>query len=189
MKKLALVTIALLLLGCVLVSCGEVVPRSFVQGGMSIMLDSSFIRNTNVKGYSTEFRSPKATVYVLREPFGWNPAGESFVLTSDVTLEQYAGYVLEANDMEDTVLTERGRHLFFVYEDVRNDVKYTNHVCLYKTLDAFWMISFVCPSDSYDEQKLEIAEWSSSVEFSKEADATTAPVTTEKTPVVTTEES
>ena len=184
MKRLALVTIAILLVGCVLVSCGEVVPRNFAQGNMTITLDSSFIRNTNVKGYSTEFRSTKATVYVLREWFGMSTQDESFTLTSDMTLEQYAGYVLKANDMEETELTERGRHIFFVYEDTRNDVEYTNHVCLYKTLDAFWMISFVCTSDSYEARKLEIAEWSSSVEFSKEAEATT-----EKTPVVSTEES
>jgi len=189
MKKLTLVTVALLLIGCVLVSCGEVVPRNFIQGGMSITLDSSFIRNTNVKGYSTEFRSSKATVYVLREWFGLSTQDESFTLTSDMTLEQYADFVLKANGMEDNELTERGRYIFFVYEDIRNDVEHTNHVCLYKTLDAFWMISFVCPSDSYEEQKLEIAEWASSVVFSKEVEATTAPVTTEKTPVVTTEES
>ena len=188
MKKLTLVTLALLLISCVLVSCGEVVPRNFVQGSMTITLDSSFIRNTNIKGYSAEFRSSKATVYVLREPYDWNPKDESFVLTSEMTLEQYAAYVLDANDMEETELTERGRHVFFIYEDIRNDVEYTNHVCLYKTLDAFWMISFVCPSDSYAERKLDIAEWSSSVEFPKEAEATTAPVSTEETPVVTTEE-
>ena len=179
MKKLTLVAVTLLLIGCVLVSCGEVAPRNFVQGGMSITLDSSFIRNTNVKGYSTEFRSSKATVYVLREWFGLSTEDESFTLTSDMTLEQYADYVLKANDMENTELTKRDRYVFFVYEDVRNEVEYTNHVCLYKTVDAFWMISFVCPSDSYEELKLEIAEWASSVEFSKETDATTV-VTTEK---------
>ena len=189
MKKLALVTIALLLIGCVLVSCGEVTPQNFIQGNMTITLDSSFIRNAGVKGYSTEFRSSKATVYVLREYYGLSSEDESFVLTSDMTLEQYADYVLKANQKEGAELTARGRHLFFVYEDVRDDVEYTNHVCLYKTLDAFWMISFVCPSDSYDDLKLDIAEWSSSVEFAKEAEATTAPDTTEKTPVETTAES
>ena len=189
MKKLALVTIALLLLGCMLVSCGEVVPHDFYQGNVTITLDSSFIRNANVKGYSTEFRSSKATVYMLRESFGLSTQDETFSLTSDMTLEEYAGYVLKANHKEDAELKERGRHLFFVYEDIRNEVAYTNHVCLYKTIDAFWMISFVCPSDSYDERKLEIAEWSSSVVFSKEAEATTVPVTTEDTPVVMTKES
>ena len=179
MKRLALVVVALLLVSCVLVSCGEVVPRNFVQGGMSITLDSSFIRNTNVKGYSTEFRSSKATVYVLRERFGLSSDDESITLTSDMTLEQYADYVLKANKKEDAELLERDRYIFFVYEDVRNNVEYTNHVCLYKTLDAFWMISFVCPSDSYAERKAEIAEWSSSVEFSDEEKATTV-VTTEK---------
>ena len=195
MKKLTLVIIALLLLGCVLVSCGEVVPRNFVQGSMSITLDSSFIRNDGVKGYSTEFRSSKATVYVLREWFGKSSEDGSLTLTSDMTLEQYASYVLSANDMEGTELVERGRYFFFVYEDVRDvmeythhaEVKYTSHVCLYKTVDAFWMIVFECPSESYEERKLDIAEWAASVVFTKEADVTTAPVTTEKTPVVTTE--
>ena len=199
MKKLTLLTIALLLVMCVLVSCGEIQPRDFVQGNMTITLDSSFVRNTNVAGYSAEFRSSKATVYMLREYFGKESQDKTLTIDSEMSLGQYAEYVLKANQKEGLTLTERGRYLTFIYEEVRNydvpdydkskDVSYTVQVCLFKTVDAFWMISFECPSDSYEERAVEIAEWAASVEFSKESTELTTAVTTEISTVVTTEES
>ena len=158
MKKLTFIILSILMIVCTLTSCESTfTPCEFYQKGMTVTLDTSF--NRALAGdYTCCYQSPRAAVYGLKEEFGE-------ALTEETTLQEYASKVLQANGITASV-EEKGTYLRFVYETEQVNVQYTYEVCLYKAGDAFWMIQFACPTDSYENQKADIESWAKSVVFS-----------------------
>ena len=154
MKKITITTFVLVLC-LILCSCSSIIePFDFIQNGLKITLDTSF-NPTVTAGYTATYRSPVATVYLLRELFTEDSI-------KGLTLTAYANEVLKANDLE-TEIKDEGDYLSFVFKTDEDDLHLVRYVCIYEMTDAFWTVQFVCQDKYYEELNSSFIEWASSV--------------------------
>ena len=81
---------------------------------------------------------------------------------SDLTIEEYADIVLEANALQQEVVSEDGV-TYFVFEASVEDGSYTYLAAMYKGSDAYWLVQFACKSSQYESLKPELIKYAQSV--------------------------
>ncbi len=140
---------------------GQPEPKTFTKAGLSLTLTDDF-SEFEADGYDVAYESRSEAVLVLKESFDSAPGVE------DITLEEYADLVLEANGQNEELKSENGM-IYYEY-DARGEknVEFHYTVCLYKGPDAFWIVQFATYKDKAEAARDQIMEWAKSVTFVNE---------------------
>lgn len=140
----------------------EGAPQTFEADGVSITLNDSFWES-ELEGYDVCCESMDSTVVALKESFADFPEAEEY------TIDEYAQLVIKntANGaLTDINVQHKDDLTYFVYDhtdEYYND--YTSYVCVYKTDDAFWIVSFAAYKEDFEEYLPLFENWAKSVEF------------------------
>ncbi|MBE6733898.1 MAG: hypothetical protein E7563_00965 [Ruminococcaceae bacterium] len=143
-----------------IVSDSPAEPETFTKENMSITLTDDF-REVQAEGYLAAYDSENVAVLVTKEDFSLL---EGF---GDYTVEEYAGIVVEVNELKDTQVKKFGDLTYFNYDYYNPDTKttYEYFSYAYKSQDAFWLIQFATPEEYVSEAEPLIMDWAKSVEF------------------------
>ena len=167
MKKIisAFVLICVLvsvLCGCSLLSAKSGSDKEFSGEGLTITLTDNF-RTAEIEGYTLCYDSFDVAVYALKENFEvFENAG-----LDNVTLDDYKGYVLDANSKyspkEDNSFDGLTVLRYESYIEAKK-TNFTYFVSLYKGTDAFWIVNFMCLESDRDTYQPLFELWSSTIE-------------------------
>ncbi len=137
---------------------GDPEPKTFTKAGISITLTDRF-SEFKADGYDVAYETNKEVVFVLRESFDIAPGVEA------LTVEEYAGFVMEANEQNEELKSEDGL-LYYEYDAMGdNKVEYHYTVFLFKGPDAFWIVQFATFEKNAEAAHDQIMEWAKSVTF------------------------
>lgn len=146
------------LMGCSAKKVYEADAKTFTNDGLQIELTESFRAKEDYEGYTVCYDSAEVAVFVLKEAFTLAEGSES------LSLEEYAGYVYEANASKnpDDVTTVDGLTCM-EYTFDNNGSEYSYFCAMFKGSDAFWLVQFVCMDTIYEEYKPYFIEWAKTV--------------------------
>lgn len=145
--------------GCSLFSAKGGSDKEFSGEGLTITLTDSF-RIAEVEGYTLCYDSFDVGVFALKETFSDYPTLEG------LTLDDYKGYVLEANkdkSPKEDASFDGLTVLKYEYRVEAKKANFTYFVSLYKARDAFWLVQFACKSSVYAEYEPYFVKWAKSV--------------------------
>ena len=86
----------------------------------------------------------------------------------DITLEQYAELVMQANSDKDPVAgddIDGNPTLLYNYYNEDRDLEYRYLTVLYQADDGFWMVQFAVSDENAEQCRAQISEWAKSVKF------------------------
>lgn len=130
-------------------------PKTFTKEDFQITLTDAF-EPTEVEGFFSFYRSKSAMVFTLRE------ADELF---RDITLEEYADLVLEANNRTGIKANQENGFIWFEYTDIpEGQETYYLTVCC-RSEDAFWIVNFATPATNQGQYKETFLNWAKSIKF------------------------
>lgn len=168
MKRTFTAIVCTLLLVAVLAGCGSTNPfdaaaKTFSDEGMTITLTSDFSKQS-VDGYTVCYAAKTALVLALHETQDQFAAAG----VEDVTLEQYAELVMQANSDKEPVTGDDingNPTLLYNYYNEDQDVEYRYLTVLYQADDGFWMVQFASAKDDFDTYEPSFVEAAKSVSF------------------------
>ncbi len=137
---------------------GDPEPKVFTKAGMSVTLTDAF-EELEAEGFDVAYDSDQVAVLALKETYASVPDAE------DLPVEEYAGYVMEANGQYEELKID-GNLVYFEYsaEGDRNiDYHYT--VFLFKGPDAFWIVQFATYEGKAEANRGQIMDWAKTVTF------------------------
>lgn len=157
-KTLSIIFIALFIIA--LSSCSMLLnvekEKAFEKSGMSITLTNQFTEKEHLS-YTSIYDSKNMAVYTLKEEFSLFEAFDS-----DLTLDEYADLVVEANKL--TCEKQYKDDLtYFLYEKEANGKQMSFYAFVYEGDDAFWLIQFACESDNAEKLEDRIFTYAKSV--------------------------
>ena len=128
--------------------------KVFSSNGMNITLSEAF-KEATIENYTVAYDSKKVAVFALKEPFALEDGFE------DITLDQYADFVIQANGLSEIQKKTDNGLIWFDYDldnpEANGTYRYFTYV--YKTNDAFWMVQFATLKSNAEKESQEIAEW------------------------------
>ncbi len=135
--------------------------KTFSSNGMTITLTNEF-RKVDFENFTVAYDSKNVAVFVLKEAFSLADGSGNY------TLEQYADFVIQANNLSSAeVKTVRGlTHFEYEFTNLETNDTYQYFSYVYKTNDAFWLIQFATLSEDAETYAQQISAWAKSVEFS-----------------------
>lgn len=168
MKRTFTAIICTLLLVAVLAGCGSTNPfdaaaKTFSDEGLQITLTDDFSKQS-VDGYTVCYAADTALVLALHETQDQFAAAG----VEDVTLEQYAELVMQANSDKEPVTGDDingNPTLLYNYYNEDQDVEYRYLTVLYQADDGFWMVQFASAKDDFDTYEPSFVEAAKSVNF------------------------
>lgn len=167
MKKIVVVITAIMLVllaGCSSIDVKTAKTEEFSSKGISITLTKAF-KEAEFSGYTVCFDSPEIAVFTLKEEFS---AFESF---GDISLSEYAQFVLEANKSKSAKEVLESDGLTYLEYEFHNDSEnkdYGYFVTMFKGPDAFWLVQFACEKSLYENNKPYFIKWAKTVQFTNE---------------------
>lgn len=153
-KKIAAFLFAVLLVFSVCGCSGRAKEQTFTDSGLTITLTDAFHKAEN-ESNTVCYDSKDVAVFALKQDF-------ETLGVSDLTVEEYAGIVLEANGVQKEIISEDGL-IYFVFEAELDEGAYTYIAAMYKGGDAYWLIQFACRSGQYESLKPELIGYAKSV--------------------------
>lgn len=154
MKKRSAALVFLVLIMIIASGCSsEAKEQVFSAEGLEVTLTESF-KETDYDPYTVCYDSSKVAVFALKEEF-------ELIGTSDLTVAEYADIVLEANEIEDTPVTENG--VTYVVFEAELEESYTYLAAMYKGQDAYWLVQFACKTENFETLKPELLKYAASV--------------------------
>ena len=136
-------------------------PETFKKDGMSITLTESF-EAENDAHYTITYISEDVDVLVSRVPYDRILYGETR------TLNGYAELIKSQNPQIPDIQhkhTDGLNYLEFQEFDETTEETLCCIISLYKSEDAFWMVSFVCSEEYMQEHRAELIAYAQSVRF------------------------
>ncbi len=165
MKKV----LSAVLIICLLLSlCGcsqkayESKAAEFSSNGITITLTKAFEEKNN-DGYTVCYDSEDSAVFILKESYSLKPEFK------DMTLEKYAESIYEKNSGKNpTPITQNDGLTYIEYEFSNGEggASFKYFVAMYKGVDAFWLVQFVCDVDIYSEYFPHFVKWAKTVNVS-----------------------
>ncbi len=161
MKRTIAAILSVVLLLTALCGC-ELTTKQFTYKELTItaprsMKDATDEQTANKADYVIS--NSTMAIFVLREAFSTFPDGYE-----DLTVEDYAELVLEANNMNDK-LKKEGDLVTFTFRDTEDGVSYTYLAACYKSEEAFWLIQIACKTSQYDKMRDKMLDCLNSVTF------------------------
>lgn len=169
MKKLIAISLALIL-ALSLCACGggelvsdlldkEPESKTFEVNGMSITLTDEF-RETEMEGKDACYLTDSVGVVVTSEAYSaFTDIGYEI---DDITLEQYAEWVLIAGGYSDSEVKEKDGIVYFIYDGGNN---FTYYGCVFKAEENFVTVNFYTTSSEFDSMEDTFAEWAQTITF------------------------
>ena len=158
-RKGAIIMIAAIVIGVViglfssgLFNIDTTSPKTFTKEGFEITLTDAF-QETELEGFFTCYESKTTFAFVVQEE------KEIF---GDITLDEYADLVLEANERTGLKKNENGDFVWFAYTDTPETQElYYLSVC-YEGEDYFWVITFSTPAVNQEDFHPKFIQWAES---------------------------
>ncbi|MBR5273030.1 MAG: hypothetical protein IKU25_06540 [Clostridia bacterium] len=167
-KKGIIITIICVVIGCLIGLLPtifsrnmEVESKTFSSNGLTITLTNEF-KESEAEGYDVCLLSKKISLCAFKE--GFYDYGDDM---SDVSLEEYAQLLIEANDLQLITSVQTVDDLTYFEYDAKEEsgITYTYFVVVYKSDNAFWMLSFSTSRNKAQEFRPDMIEWAKSVKF------------------------
>jgi len=134
--------------------------KEFSAGGITITLTTAF-KEEPIPGYVLSCSSAQAAVSAYKETFNSiEKAGDS----SDITLEEYAKFLMEMAEIRSTVRELEG-FTTFEFTEIDNGDSFTYLVVVLKSHDAFWFIEYLCETSNISRLRPQFLEWSKTIRF------------------------
>ena len=160
MKKIALLVLVCILAAS-LVGCFEKYePKTFTCGKLEIELTDGFEKKSS-DAHKGKYLSKNMGVYVDEYQFDDFDDEEA---AKEMSEKEFAEKLVEAGDYKTNVELDKGL-ITFTYEDELGDVDYTFYVVVYKSNEAFWVVTFYTATDSFDDLMDTIRGYARSVDF------------------------
>lgn len=156
MKKRVL-GLALVLILVLSTGCGVFVdsPKTFTKSGLSITLTEAFSEKEYVT-FTAYYLSSNMMVTALKEEF-------SLFDGMNLTLDEYAQLVIEANSLDAEVSHENGL-VCFTFQQAVNGKDFSYLAAVYEAEDAYWLVQLGCESGNFEKLKDEMVKYAQSVE-------------------------
>lgn len=141
----------------------KVEPKTFSSNGLTITLTTEF-EEQKADGFDVSFSSSKIGIFAFKELFYEYGYDYDY---SNITLEEYAELLLEANNLKLISSVETVDGLTYFEYDYTNDstgIAYVSFSVIYKGSDGFWMIAFDTTQKKAQEYRAEIIEMAKSVQ-------------------------
>jgi len=145
-------------LGNVFVSKAK--TKEFTKAGMTISLTSDFYEK-EIASQTAYYESEKYIVTVLKEEF---TIFDSIGISTDISVKEYAKLVID-NNMIPSAIEEKDSLTFFKYEKTINGKQFSYFATVHKSLDAFWLIQFVCESKNAEDSQDLFIEWGQTIKL------------------------
>lgn len=170
MKRTAALFLCLALLVSLFNACGEAdtTPDPYKglkhfesDTGISLYMDKSY-KETTIEGVTCTFEGSTSTsaVSCREETF---QSLTDLGIDADMSLEDYAAMVIEANQFDGEVLTDEYGNVYFVYEQEIMEISLTYYAFIDKGSTAFWTTNFICPTDEKADHEKDFQLWASSI--------------------------
>lgn len=111
----------------------------------------------NAPGFTACIGSRKAIILVLEDN------KEEHAL-EDLTLEEYAALVSQANDLDEFALDNYGNLCVDFYSTDADGVEYYNNLTVKEIGDSFWVFQMTCAADDQAAYAREFSIWATSIE-------------------------
>ena len=158
-RKGTIITIAAVVIGVVIglfssgmFNFGTISEKTFTKEGFEITLTDEF-RESELEGFFTCYESKTAFAFVVREE------KEIF---GDITLDEYADLILDANERTGLKKNEKGDFIWYSYTDTPDsqELYYLSVCCEGK--DHFWVITFSTPEVNQEDFHPKFIQWAES---------------------------
>lgn len=145
-KNIVRISAMLLVMAMMLCACGSK-DQSFSNNGLYMELPGSYraLSENEMVGFTFGMGDKKSVVLGLKEE---KSMFESYGL--DLTLEEYADLVIEANSLSTTVKYEGGIPTF-TFSKYIDGTYYKYLAATIEGADAFWLIQFACEEGKFDD--------------------------------------
>lgn len=139
-------------------------PKTFTVEGMLITLTDEFTE-INMDGFTSCFNSKNIAVFTIKESFSLIDGFE------DYTIEQYADIVIKNNNKDPESLKQENGLTYFEYSflNPNDNVTYYYLTTLYKSDDAFWMVTFSCNDKQQEKYRETFIDWAKEVKFTNQS--------------------
>lgn len=131
--------------------------KTFSQSGLTITLTDGYQEKDYVS-FTAAFESEHMAVFALKEEF-------SLFGNERPSLEDYAGLILEMNQLDATVQEADGLTCF-TYRTQANGKDYQFFSVVYMGSDAYWLVQFCCDAEKYQDLETEMIQFAKSVTVS-----------------------
>lgn len=136
--------------------------KEYSSHGFNIKMDDDMALK-DIVSTTVSYMNDKAAVSALREEFS---ILETVGLSSSSTISDYAAAVIESNN-NDYELKEKDGLNYFEYEQAISGKDYHFYVVIYKSEDAFWLVTFTCDKKHKNEYQDKFFKWAKTVTFNK----------------------
>lgn len=158
---------SLLLIGALLFTgCKEAPAKTFTVDELSITLTEDFSESPRL-AFTAAYEAYDTAVLIIREN---RDTIEAAAKKKDVSLNEYAVMVLNANQLTVSTVEEEGI-LTYTYSRKNSDdgVDYTYFVTLHRSEEAFWLVQFVTKTSRFQKEKPTLLDYARSITFDESA--------------------
>ena len=136
--------------------------KEFSDSGMTITLTDEF-EKTEIANFTAAYASDDVIIFALKEDFTLAEGLE------ELSLEEYAEIVMEANAIDSASIKNDGGITYFDYVFYNTETKQTfkYYTYVFKTHDSFWVVQFATFEDSHEKYESQIKDWAASIDFAK----------------------
>lgn len=159
LKRAAAIVVMSVVMLASLTGCGE--TKTIKSEDMKIEINKEYHKSSlaNATWYYT---SPDSLVMGIRSDK--DDIEKSGLETNSIN--DYAEAYIRANDIpQSPAVKTRGDYVYFEYNRKVSSTEYSYFTCVYDDGDAFWMVSFACYKELYNEYKTDFFESADSVVF------------------------
>ena len=151
MKRIALLSLCLLMAVCLLTGCNDDYPEGITLefADLQLTLPGDFI------DLSEEGVDADADFLYGRKTLIVKGAAEDKKRLLEMNLEQYTQQVIGGNQLK-TTPEVFGKGYVFTYQKTANEKEFTYITATFESNDNFWLFQFYCPSEDLEENRPEI---------------------------------
>lgn len=151
MKRIALLSLCLLMVFCLLAGCDDGYPEgnTLKFTDLQLTLPGDFI-NLSKEGIAAD-----ADFIYGRKTLIVTGAAEDKTKLQTMTLEQYTSLVISGNKLE-TTPEACGKGYTFTYQRGTGDGEYTYITATFEGKNNFWLFQFYCPTKDLETNRPEI---------------------------------
>lgn len=139
--------------------CGAPKEKSFYKEGLTITLTDEFEEKALVDSLTASYTSDYCLVTTLKEDFSlFSEAG----LSVDISESEYLDMVIQSNSLENEPEETDGLHTVTFTKEVSGQ-NMTYFALAKRGTDAFWLVQFACPTDTFENMRPQFIKWAKTV--------------------------
>ena len=140
-------------------SCKSQKDQIFTQSEFSITLTEEYNLTPNAACFvSYETKNQKAVQVIKDRKF----IVEDIAGKTNVSLTEYAALVIATNQHQKEAVSQNGI-VCYTYTVWNSGVEYTHLATVHESKEAFWLVTFVCPTQEFSKNEAEFFRFAQSV--------------------------